>query len=109
MLQLETAADLAIARRGDVARHCANPWFSAIVVARGSQLLFERHAADFPRDQPHSIMSISKTVMMLEIERLWAAGMRLGGGPEICSQQFMATIGLAPGACDCVNRTGVCM
>ena len=164
VLQLETAADLAIARRDDVARHCASPWFSAMVVARGSQLLFERHAADFPRDQPHSIMSISKTVMMLEIGRLWAAGklgleeklgdilpwagagyarasvqdvlnmnvlndysedyadplcrvfeheaatgMRLGGGPEMSSQQFMATIGLAPGASDCVNRTGVCM
>ena len=74
VLQLETAADLAIARRDDVARHCASPWFSAMVVARGKQVLFERHAADFPRDQPHSIMSISKTVMMLEIGRLWAAG-----------------------------------
>ena len=38
-----------------------------------------------------------------------ATGMRLDGGPEMTSQQFMATIGLAQGAVDCVNRTGVCM
>ena len=36
VLQLETAADLAIARRDDVARHCASPWFSAMVVARAA-------------------------------------------------------------------------
>lgn len=65
VLDLRRATDPAIAQRADVALHCGNPWFSAMVVAEGGRILFERYAADFPADQPHSVMSISKTVMGL--------------------------------------------
>jgi CubicO group peptidase (beta-lactamase class C family) len=68
--ELRRATDEAIAGREDVARACNNPWFSAMVVAEGNRILFERYAADFGPDQPHSIMSISKTVMNLVIGQL---------------------------------------
>lgn len=166
VLELTLSADLDIAARADVARLTASPWFSAMVVARGNRVLFERYAPDFPPDQPHAIMSISKTTMTLETGRLWEAG-RLGldervgdilpwigagyggarvqdvldmnvlndysedytdprarvfehdaasgarlppeGAPEPVVRDFLAGIGLAPGAEDCVNRTGVAM
>ena len=75
VLPLTLEADLAIAARDDVARLTASPWFSAMVVARGDKVLYEKYAPDFPPDQPHSIMSISKTTMQLEIGRLWSAGL----------------------------------
>lgn len=67
---LRRATDEAIAAREDVARLCGNPWFSAMVVAEGNRILYERYAPDFGPDQPHSIMSISKTVMNLVIGQL---------------------------------------
>jgi len=166
VLELSLAADLSIAQRPDVAQLTASPWFSAMVVARGNTVLFERYAPDFRPDQPHSIMSISKTTMLLEIGRLWETGLvameeRVGdilpwigpgyagasvqdvlnmnvlndytedysdpqsrvyeheaasgarlppdGVPEPMARGFLAGIGLAPGAADCVNRTGVAM
>ena len=72
--QLRRATDEVIAAREDVARACANPWFSAMVVAQGNRILYERYAPDFGPDQPHSIMSISKTVMNLVIGPLRDAG-----------------------------------
>lgn len=161
---LVRATDAAIAGRGDVARLCANPWFSAMVVAEGNRILYERYAPDFGPDQPHSIMSISKTVMNLVIGQLrdegrlrldqtagevlpWlgpgyagatlqnildmnvlnaydedyhnpsaavflheaATGMRLPQGEEPDGKGFLAGIGLAPGAADTTNPTGLCM
>lgn len=67
---LRRATDERIAGREDVAQACANPWFSALVVAEGNRILYERYAPDFGPDQPHSIMSISKTVMNLVIGQL---------------------------------------
>ena len=74
VLDLRRATDPAIAQRADVARICALPWFSAMVVAEGGRILYERYAPDFPEDQPHSIMSISKTVMNLVTGMLRDAG-----------------------------------
>lgn len=65
VLDLRLATDQDIAQREDVARLCGNPWFSGMVVAEGNGILYERYAPDFAQDQPHSIMSISKTVMNL--------------------------------------------
>jgi CubicO group peptidase (beta-lactamase class C family) len=162
VLGLVSAPAKAIAAREDVARLTGLPGFSAMVVARGDQVLFERYAADFGPDRPHSIMSISKTAMMLEIGRLWQAGAltlteRVGdilpwAGPgyagarlqdvldmnllndysedyadPFCSafrheatvglrvpetgdsRGLLAGVGLAPGAADVVNRSGVAM
>lgn len=161
---LRLSTDAAIAGREDVARACASPWFSAMVVAQGNRVLYERYAPDFTPDQPHSIMSISKTVMNLVIGQLvaegrlaldqragdilpWlgpgyggasiqdildmnvlndydedyhnpncaaflheaATGMRLPDGEEPDTKAFLSGIGLAPGATDTRNPTGLCM
>lgn len=71
---LRLSTDETIAGREDVARLCANPWFSAMVVVEGNRILYERYAPDFSADQPHSVMSISKTVMNLVIGTLRDAG-----------------------------------
>lgn len=66
--------DVTIAARSDVAELTALPWFSAMVVLRGSEVLFERYAPDFGPTQAHSIMSISKTTLNLVVGRLLADG-----------------------------------
>jgi CubicO group peptidase (beta-lactamase class C family) len=166
VLALHRDTDLTLAARPDVAQLTGLPFFSAMVVLRGDRVLFERYAPDFGPDKPHSIMSISKTVMMLIIGRLvaegridlaapvdtylpWAGpgyakasvqdvlnmnvdndyvedyadprctaflheaatGLRLPGPgqAERTSKQFLATVGLAPGRSDTLNRTGLCM
>lgn len=65
VLDLRLATDPAIALHPEVARLTALPWFSAMVIAEGNRILYERYAPDFGPDQPHSVMSISKTVMNL--------------------------------------------
>jgi CubicO group peptidase (beta-lactamase class C family) len=74
VLDLRLSTDKAIAQREDLARHCASPWFSGMVVAQGNRILYERYAPDFSADQPHSIMSISKTVMNLVTGAMRDAG-----------------------------------
>ena len=74
VLSLHRDTDVALAARPDVARLTGLPFFSAMVVLRGDRVLFERYAPDFGPDQPHSIMSLSKTTMMLIIGRLVAEG-----------------------------------
>jgi CubicO group peptidase (beta-lactamase class C family) len=166
VLELAMRADISIAAREDVGRLTGLPWFSAMVVARGGEILYEKYAPDFGPDQPHSIMSISKTTMNLVIGQLWAegklsldekigdclpwvgagyagatiqevlnmdvlndysedyanpmarvwdhevaSGFRLPEGDEreVGTLEFLATIGLAPGAADCRNQTGEAM
>ncbi len=161
VLDLSLEADLSIPQRADVAQLTASPWFSAMVIARGNRVLYERYAPDFTPDQPHSVQSITKTLMNLVIGQLvaqgrlalsetvgdclpWigpgfasatvqdvlnmnvthdydedyqnpqasvflheaATGMRLPTGAEPANKDFLATIGLAEGATDTVNRTG---
>jgi CubicO group peptidase (beta-lactamase class C family) len=74
VLALETRADLGIATRDDVRMLTSLPWFSAMVVAHGPHVLFERYAPDFGRDRPHSIQSITKTTLNLIIGRLVEEG-----------------------------------
>jgi CubicO group peptidase (beta-lactamase class C family) len=74
VLALETRADLAIAARDDVGALTSLPWFSAMVVARGPYVLFERYASDFGPERPHSIQSITKTTLNLIIGRLVEQG-----------------------------------
>jgi CubicO group peptidase (beta-lactamase class C family) len=166
VLEFRHDTDLGIAGRADVAALTALPFFSAMAVGRGDRLLFERYAPDFGPNQPHSIMSISKTAMTLIAGQLvaeglldpearvdsylpWtgpgyaaarvqdvlnmnvendyvedyadplcqaflheaATGLRLPGpgAGEITSKAFLASVGLAPGRADCVNRTGFYM
>jgi len=71
---LALSADLSIPQRADVAHLTASPWFSAMVIARGNRVLYERYAPDFAPDQPHSVQSITKTLMNLVIGQLAAQG-----------------------------------
>jgi CubicO group peptidase (beta-lactamase class C family) len=92
VLDLRLSSDLTIPLREDVRRLTTLPWFSAMAVTEGNRLLFESHAADFPPDRPHSIMSISKMSVNLLIGRLWDEG-------RIDLQATLGTIlpGIGPG------------
>jgi CubicO group peptidase (beta-lactamase class C family) len=70
VMPLSRCMDLAIADRTDVRELTALPWFSAMVVVRGAEVLFERYAPDFGPSAPHSVQSISKTLMNLVIGRV---------------------------------------
>lgn len=74
VLRLEKRADLRIASLESV-RYCTSlPSFSAMVVIRGQNVLFEKYAADFGPRCLHSIQSISKTLMNIVIGRLVEQG-----------------------------------
>src|SRR5947208_1147781 len=74
VLTLEKCMDLAIADLEAVRHLTSLPWFSAMVIIRGQQVLFERYASDFGPHHPHSIQSISKTLVNLIIGRLVEQG-----------------------------------
>ena len=74
VLTLRKRMDLRIADMEAVRRLTALPWFSGMAVVRGDDLLFERYAPDFGPDRPHSIQSISKTMLNLILGRLLEDG-----------------------------------
>jgi CubicO group peptidase (beta-lactamase class C family) len=74
VMDLRLSADLSIAARDDVRRLTGSPWFSAMAVTQGNQLLYESYAPDFGPEAPHSIMSISKMAVNLILGRLWEEG-----------------------------------
>src|SRR5687768_720703 len=63
IMKLEKCMDLRIAELEAVRLYTSLPWFSAMIVIRGQHILFERYAPDFGPDRPHSIQSITKTMM----------------------------------------------
>ncbi|PDT33406.1 MULTISPECIES: serine hydrolase domain-containing protein [Sinorhizobium] len=67
VMPLRRCMDLRIAEMEAVRQLTSLPWFSAMTVIRGDELLFERYAPDFGPTRPHSIQSISKTMMNLVI------------------------------------------
>lgn len=74
VMPLELRADPRIAAMPDLQRLVELPFFSAMLVLRGRYLLFERYASDFGPAQPHSIQSVSKTMMNLIMGRLVGDG-----------------------------------
>lgn len=74
VLQLESRSDLGIALRDDVRTYTNLPWFSAMLVLRGRDILFERYAPDFGPARLHSVQSISKTLMHMLCGQLWSRG-----------------------------------
>ena len=70
VMSLRKRADLRIADMESVRRLTSLPWFSAMAVVRGNDVLYERYAPDFGPDRPHSIQSISKTMLNLILGRL---------------------------------------
>jgi CubicO group peptidase (beta-lactamase class C family) len=74
VMKLEKRIDLRIAENLVVQQLTTLPWFSGMIVVRGQHILFERYAPDFTQDQPHSIQSITKTLMNLIVGKLVSAG-----------------------------------
>ena len=98
VMTLEPQHDLRIAQLDSVRLLTSLPWFSAMVVIRDQQILFERYATDFAPHQPHSIQSITKMTMNLVVGRLVEDGVidparRVGAYlPEIGSGYRSATV-----------------
>ncbi len=63
VLRLEKSVDPRIGDREDLRRLTASVHFSGMVIARGQDILYEAYAPDFGPDQPHTIMSITKTCL----------------------------------------------
>jgi CubicO group peptidase (beta-lactamase class C family) len=74
VLPLEKRMDLRIAEIEAVRSYTSLPWFSAMVIVRGQDVLFERYAPDFGPTRLHSIQSITKTTMNLVIGQLVERG-----------------------------------
>jgi CubicO group peptidase (beta-lactamase class C family) len=70
LMLLEKRMSLAIPQLASVRLLTSLPWFSAMVVVRDQHVLFERYSPDFAPDRPHSIQSITKTLMNLLVGRL---------------------------------------
>ncbi len=75
VMKLERRAALPIAELDCVRHLTAKPWFSAMAVAHGQHLLFERYAPDFGPEKMHSIQSISKLLVHLIFGQLYEAGL----------------------------------
>ena len=74
VMVLRRDIDLRIAAIDAVRRLTGTTIFSALAVIRGGTLIHEQYAADFGPDRPHSIQSITKTVINLIYGRLVAEG-----------------------------------
>lgn len=73
-LCLSPATNEETSRSPALAALIENRAFSACVVARGEALLFEVYADDFPARQPHSIQSITKTLVHQMLGQAAASG-----------------------------------
>ena len=69
VLKLTSCTDARIAELGSVQQMCSSDIFSAMVVLRGEQLVYEQYAPDFAPHQAHTIMSITKTMTHLIMGR----------------------------------------
>ncbi len=74
VLRLEKNIDHRIGQLPEVQALTASDAFCGMAVARGQELLYENYARDFGPNQPHTIMSISKTTLNLIVGRLVADG-----------------------------------
>ncbi|MER8989663.1 serine hydrolase [Mesorhizobium sp. M0843] len=75
VLRLNKDIDWTIGERPEVARYLAMPHFSAFVVVRDDRILYESYAPDFGSGRPHSIQSITKTILNLVVGRAVADGL----------------------------------
>ena len=69
VLNLTCCTDERIAQLDSVQKLCNANIFSAMVVLRGDQLIYEQYAPDFADHQVHTIMSITKTMTHLIVGR----------------------------------------
>jgi len=75
VLPLTRRIDRRIGDMAEVRRLTGTTFFSAMVVVRGTHLLFETYASDFSPKQCHSMQSITKCVMNLIFGRLVEDGL----------------------------------
>lgn len=73
-LVLEQTESPCLSDLPEVAILTGRPEFSALVCARGNDIVLSRHAADFTTDQAHSIQSVTKLFMHLIAGRLVGEG-----------------------------------
>jgi CubicO group peptidase (beta-lactamase class C family) len=98
VLPLRKEIDWAISRHPGVEDVLEVDHFSAFCVVRGERVLYERYAADFGPERPHSIQSITKMTLNLMLGRLVADGLvdlgkRMGDYlPELGSGYADATV-----------------
>jgi len=69
VLKLTSSTDTRIVQLDSVQKLCNASTFSAMVVLRGEELVYEQYAPDFSPHQAHTIMSISKTMTHLIVGR----------------------------------------
>ena len=69
VLKLTSCTDERISQLDSVQKLCNANIFSAMVVLRGDQLIYEQYAPDFAPHQAHTIMSITKTMTHLIVGR----------------------------------------
>src|ERR1700722_3444884 len=74
VMTLEKRMDLRMATHEEVRHLTALPSFSAMVVIRGQNILYEHYAPDFGPDRPHSIQSINKTTLNFIVGQLTQRG-----------------------------------
>jgi CubicO group peptidase (beta-lactamase class C family) len=74
VMLLNKRVNLRMAQNEALQQLTSLPSFSAMVVIRGSDILCERYAPDFGKDSPHSIQSITKTMMNLLVGQLVERG-----------------------------------
>ena len=70
VLQLEKNIDYRVGEIAEVRNLTSSEIFCGMTVARGQEILFEKYASDFTPQQPHTIMSISKTTVNLIVGEL---------------------------------------
>ncbi len=75
VMPLKKAADLRILDLPRVQKLTATPFFSAMAVVRGGDVIYERYAPDFGPDRVHSMQSITKTTVHLIIANLVGQGL----------------------------------
>jgi CubicO group peptidase (beta-lactamase class C family) len=70
VMQLQKCMEPRIANLDSVRLYTSLPWFSAMVILRGPDILFERYADEFSASSPHTIQSITKTLVNLMMGKL---------------------------------------
>lgn len=74
VLKLDKNIDYRIGELPEVQALTGSEIFCGMAVARDQELLYEKYADDFAPDQPHTIMSISKTTVNLIVGKLVSEG-----------------------------------
>ena len=70
VLKLKTKKKIKIEKNSLVRKMIKNKSFCSLIVGNGQNILFEKYAKDFPKNQPQTIMSITKMYINLFVGEL---------------------------------------